>query len=104
MGICEDFLQEYKVTVTLHHATDLPDGKEFQILGDITAAIEAEKEKKKAEAEKIKEEDDDIQMVEEPSKQSTEATKNTTEGTEKLEKNRTDESQKKRNLDQNDNA
>jgi len=105
--ICEDFLQEYKVTVTLHQATDLPDGKEFQIVGDITAvtaAIETEKEKKKAEQEKAKEEDDDIQMVEEPSKQSTEPSKTTTEGTEKLEKNGTDDSQKKRNLDQNDNA
>jgi len=100
--ICEDFLQDYKIKVFFVQCTDLPDGKEFQIIGDYEAAIKAEQEKKSAEAAKAKEEEEDeIQMVQEEANK-TEASKS--DKPETAEKMETDENQKKRVLDQNDNS
>merc|ERR1719412_202986 len=105
---CEDFLQSYKVEVFLYHCTDLPEGAEYQIVGDIKAAIEAEKEKKKAEEEKAKEEDNDIEMIQAPVVSSKEATAESKSETTKCEnqevEKKEDGNEKKRILDQNDNT
>merc|ERR1712136_451772 len=50
---CDDFLQDYNVKVFLYQCDDLPEGKEFEVVGDIQKVIEAEKtEGKAAEVEK----------------------------------------------------
>jgi len=33
---CDDFLQNFSLTVWVHHADDLEDGKEFEIVGDLS--------------------------------------------------------------------
>merc|ERR1712004_416957 len=33
---CDDFLQDYNVKVILYHSTDLKDGVEFELVGDIS--------------------------------------------------------------------
>merc|ERR1711899_669608 len=45
---CDDFLQDYNVKVFLYQCDDLPEGVEYQVVGDIQKLIEAEKEKSQA--------------------------------------------------------
>jgi len=45
---CDDFLQDYNVKVFLYQCDDLPEGKEFEVVGDIQKLIEAEKTEGKA--------------------------------------------------------
>merc|ERR1711997_1021341 len=42
---CDDFLQDYNVKVFLYQCDDLPDGVEYQVVGDIAKLKEQEKEK-----------------------------------------------------------
>lgn len=97
---CEDFLQDYKVKVILYQCTDLPQGVEYQVVGDIKAAIEAEKEKKKLESGQSKEEDDDIEMIEKSEAKETDVQSKIKDSI-IVEK---DENPKKRILDENENT
>merc|ERR1719300_2008786 len=46
---CDDFLQDYNVKVYLYQTEDLPDGVEFEVVGDIKKLLEEQKEKAAAE-------------------------------------------------------
>merc|ERR1719325_355486 len=42
---CDDFLQDYNVKVILYHSTELKDGVEFELVGDISKLKPDEEEK-----------------------------------------------------------
>merc|ERR1719415_425967 len=42
---CDDFLQDYNVKIFLYQCDDLPEGVDFQVVGDIKKLLEVEKEK-----------------------------------------------------------
>ena len=65
---CDDFLQDYNIKIIIYHCSELADGVEFELVGDLSKLEQQpEKDPKDAE-EKAPEEDDDIEEVTEVEK------------------------------------
>jgi len=59
--ICDDFLQQYQMRLIIHHATDLPQDSEFEVLTD-TSSLKAQPEES---AGASAEDEDDLAVIEE---------------------------------------